>query len=119
MVSEENEEPIIVEKDFSGKYVVVFDPLDGSSNIDCNVSVGSIFGIYKKSPGPGTIEDALQPGHCLIASGYAMYGSSTQLVLTMGEGVKVFTLDPSIGEFILTDDNVRIPEKPKTVGAGD
>ena len=89
----------------SGKYAVVFDPLDGSSNIDCNVSVGSIFGIYKRktaSTGAASLEDVLQPGSELVGAGYAMYGSATQLVLTFGSGVNVFTLDPSIGEFLLT-----------------
>jgi fructose-1,6-bisphosphatase I len=116
MVSEEVPEPVHVEPSLAGKYSVVFDPLDGSSNIDCNVSVGSIFGIYRKDEaGPGTIGDVLQAGNKLVAAGYAMYGSSTQMVLTLGDSVNIFTLDPSMGEFILTDANVRIPEKPKTI----
>lgn len=116
MVSEENPEPIIVEEHLAGKYCIAFDPLDGSSNIDCNVSTGTIYGIYEKdNVGPGSISDVLLPGTHLVAAGYCMYGSSTQLVLTMGNGVHAFTLDPSIGEFILTASNLRIPDKPKTI----
>lgn len=116
MVSEENPEPIIVDSCMAGKYCVVFDPLDGSSNIDCNVSVGSIFGIYRnETEGPGTIADVLKPGTSLVAAGYCMYGSATQIVLSFGKGVSLFTLDPAIGEFILTNANVRIPAKPKTI----
>ncbi len=116
MVSEENDDPILVSGEQAGDFCCVFDPLDGSSNIDCNVSVGSIFGIYKKkSEGDGGLEDVLRPGKELVAAGYCMYGSSTQMVLTVGNGVNVFTLDPALGEFILTDKNVMIPEKPKTI----
>lgn len=112
----QNPEPVLLSGPKAGKYVVVFDPLDGSSNIDCNVSVGSIFGIYKRTNmDEVTVDDALQPGTALVAAGYAMYGSSTQMVLTLGEGVHIFTLDPSIGEFLLTDSNVRIPDPPQTV----
>lgn len=112
MVSEENEEVIEVETDKQGKYVVVFDPLDGSSNIDCLATIGTIFGIYRKvSEGSPTIKDALQPGRNLVAAGYAIYGSATMLVLSLGNGVHSFLLDPSIGEFILTERNMRI--KPK------
>ena len=118
LVSEEVDDVIIIEESVRGKYVVVFDPLDGSSNIDCNVSVGSIFGIYKKSDPSSSacsVQDALQPGKNLVAAGYCMYGSSTQMVLTFGNGVNIFTHDPAIGEFILTHPNVRIPENPKTI----
>mmetsp|Transcript_26238 Transcript_26238/g.57285 ORF Transcript_26238/g.57285 Transcript_26238/m.57285 type:complete len:288 (-) Transcript_26238:4585-5448(-) len=110
MVSEEVEEPIVLQES-KGRYCVVFDPLDGSSNIDCNVSVGSIFGIYKKKDSsPGTVADVLQKGTELVAAGYCMYGSSTQLVLTFkGSGVHVFTHDPSVGEFLLTQKDVKIP----------
>ena len=120
MVSEENDEPIIVKEHPEAKYAAVFDPLDGSSNIDCNVSVGSIFGIYHRlSVGSEpTVADCLQPGSALVVAGYAMYGSSTELVLTFGEGVHMFSLDPSIGEFIQTRSNVRIPEKPQRVSLG-
>ncbi|XP_016945584.1 fructose-1,6-bisphosphatase 1 isoform X1 [Drosophila suzukii] len=114
MVSEENEKVIEVEVEKQGKYIVCFDPLDGSSNIDCLVSIGSIFAIYrKKSDGPPTVEDALQPGNQLVAAGYALYGSATAIVLGLGSGVNCFTYDPAIGEFILTDPNMRVPEKGK------
>ena len=118
LVSEELEEPLIVDDALQGNYCVCTDPLDGSSNIDCNVSTGTIFGIYKtdghkdKTSGLACV---LRPGRELVASGYCMYGSSTQLVVTFGNGVNGFTLDPSIGEFILTHPNIMIPDKPKTV----
>ncbi len=95
------------------KYVVVFDPLDGSSNIDVNVSVGTIFSIYRRisdPSGPVTIEDFLQPGTSLVAAGYVLYGTSTLLVYTTGHGVNGFTLDPSIGEFCLSHRDIKIPE---------
>ncbi|CAH4022902.1 unnamed protein product [Pieris brassicae] len=116
LVSEENSTVIEVETERRGKYVVCFDPLDGSSNIDCLVSVGSIFAIYKKtSEGEPTESDALRPGRELVAAGYALYGSATMMVLAIGKGkgVNGFMYDPSIGEFILTDPNMRIPEKGK------
>ncbi|XP_028165482.1 fructose-1,6-bisphosphatase 1 [Ostrinia furnacalis] len=116
LVSEENSSVIQVETERRGKYVVCFDPLDGSSNIDCLVSVGSIFAIYKKkSDGEPTEADALKPGNQLVAAGYALYGSATMMVLSLGKGkgVNGFMYDPSIGEFILTDPNMRIPEKGK------
>lgn len=112
IISEEDEE-IIRLKSSSGKYLVFTDPLDGSSNIDVNVSVGTIFSIYRRvsdlADEPG-LEDALQPGISQTAAGYVVYGSSTMLVYTTGLGVTTFTLDPSIGEFFLTDNNIRIPE---------
>ncbi len=116
MVSEESESLIPVPKGYhTGNYVVCFDPLDGSSNIDANVSVGSIFGIYKKVSGGdhGTEEDILQPGNKLYSAGYIIYGSSTMLVFSTGQGVHGFTLDPSIGEFLLSHENIRIPKKGK------
>ncbi|KAL7739135.1 hypothetical protein ACLKA6_001048 [Drosophila palustris] len=114
MVSEENENVIEVETERQGKYIVCFDPLDGSSNIDCLVSIGSIFAIYrKKSEGAPTVQDALQPGNQLVAAGYALYGSATAIVLGLGSGVNGFTYDPAIGEFILTDPNMRVPDKGK------
>ncbi|KAI4299041.1 hypothetical protein L6164_032537 [Bauhinia variegata] len=115
LVSEEVEEAIFVEPSKRGRYIVVFDPLDGSSNIDCGVSIGTIFGIYlaKDSHNP-TLDDVLQPGNKLVAAGYCMYGSSCTLVLSTGNsGVNGFTLDPSLGEFILTHPNIKIPEKGK------
>lgn len=113
LVSEENEQAIEVEIEKSGKYIVCFDPLDGSSNIDCLVSVGSIFGIYKKpeQSGESTLQAALQPGRNLIAAGYALYGSATMIVLSIGHGVNGFTYDPAIGEFILTEKNMRMPDR--------
>ncbi|XP_050350062.1 fructose-1,6-bisphosphatase 1 isoform X2 [Nymphalis io] len=116
LVSEENSSVLQVETERRGKYVVCFDPLDGSSNIDCLVSVGSIFAIYRKvSSGEPTEADALRPGNNLVAAGYALYGSATMMVLSIGKGkgVNGFMYDPSIGEFILTDPNMRIPDKGK------
>lgn len=114
MASEENEDPIIVERDRKhGKHVVVFDPLDGSSNIDVNVSVGTIFSVLRREPDPtGTrdvMADVLQPGHKQIAAGYVVYGSSTMLVYSAGNGVHGFTLDPSIGAYLMSHENVRMP----------
>uniref|UniRef100_A0A8C5RNI3 Fructose-1,6-bisphosphatase 1 n=1 Tax=Laticauda laticaudata TaxID=8630 RepID=A0A8C5RNI3_LATLA len=112
IVSEENKEAVIVEDDRQGKYVVCIDPLDGSSNIDCLVSIGTIFGIYKKvSPGAPCQKDALQSGRNLVAAGYALYGSATMLVLALESGVNCFMLDPAIGEFILVNKDVKIKKK--------
>ena len=99
---------------FLGKYVVSFDPLDGSSNIDCLVSIGSIFAIYRKSTdGPVSKEHSMLRGRDIVAAGYALYGSATMLVLSLGDGVNGFMLDPAIGEFILTDANMKIPQRGK------
>lgn len=117
MASEEDEDIIHIPPEFYiGKYVLLFDPLDGSSNIDANVSIGTIFSIYRRiSPGngPGTLEDCLQPGFKQVAAGYIIYGSSTIFVYTAGNGVHGFTLDPSFGEFILSHPNIRTPKKGK------
>ncbi|CAN6355029.1 unnamed protein product, partial [Urochloa humidicola] len=114
LVSEENEEAIFVDPALRGKYCVCFDPLDGSSNIDCGVSIGTIFGIYMiKDKDTVTLDDVLQPGTNMLAAGYCMYGSSCTLVLSTGNGVNGFTLDPSLGEFILTHPNIKIPKKGK------
>ena len=113
MASEENEDFIpIPEKFETGNYCVLFDPLDGSSNIEANVSVGTIFSIHRKvSDHPrGCVQDCLQPGHKQVAAGYILYGSSTMLVYTTGNGVHGFTLEPSIGEFLLSHPNIRIPQ---------
>ncbi len=115
IASEENENFVAFksEKSKNGKYVVLFDPLDGSSNIDVNVSIGTIFSIYKRlSPigNEATIEDMLQPGTEQIVAGYVLYGSSTMLVYTTGNGVNGFTLDPSIGEFCLSHSDMKMPE---------
>jgi fructose-1,6-bisphosphatase I len=116
MASEEEKEIIpIPDKYPKGKYVLLFDPLDGSTNIDFNVSVGTIFAIYKRktASGPGTAEDVLQKGTEIVAAGYMVYGSSTMLVYTAGHGVNGFTLDFNIGEFLLSHPNIRLPERPK------
>jgi len=116
MASEENEGILpIPEKYPTGKYVLLYDPLDGSSNIDYNMSIGTIFSVYrrKSESGPGTLEDCLQPGRDLVAAGYLLYSTSTMLVYTTGRGVHGFTLDPSVGEFLLTHPNVQIPAKPQ------
>jgi fructose-1,6-bisphosphatase I len=115
MASEENEEPVVVPRDRKrGRYVVVFDPLDGSGNIDVNVSVGTTFSILRRDPDPTGERDpnidVLQPGRQQIASGYVVYGSSTTLVYTAGHGVFGFTLDPAIGAYVLSHDNIRMPE---------
>ncbi|XP_012246906.1 fructose-1,6-bisphosphatase 1 [Bombus impatiens] len=113
LVSEENTNAIEVETEASGKYIVCFDPLDGSSNIDCLVSIGSIFAIFKKpnESRPSMEANALQPGKNLLAAGYAIYGSATMMVLSTGHGVNGFTYDPAIGEFILTEKDLRIPPR--------
>ena len=115
--SEEEPDLIPIPEEFPlGKYVCVFDPLDGSSNIEANVSIGTIFGIYiRVSPGgrPGKMEDLLQPGYKQVCAGYVIYGSSTMLVYTSGSGVYGFTLDPSYGEFVLSHEQIKIPRKGK------
>ncbi|KAJ6920231.1 hypothetical protein NC651_013978 [Populus alba x Populus x berolinensis] len=114
LVSEEDEEATFVEPSRRGRYCVVFDPLDGSSNIDCGVSIGTIFGIYMvKDDHEPTLDDVLQPGKNMLAAGYCMYGSSCTFVLSTGTGVNGFTLDPSLGEFILTHPDIKIPKKGK------
>ncbi len=117
MASEEEEDIVQIPKEFHlGKYVLLFDPLDGSSNIDANISIGTIFSIYKRiTPDgtPGTMEDCLQPGVKQVAAGYIVYGSSTMLVYTAGAGVHGFTLDPAFGEFILSHPNIQTPKKSK------
>lgn len=115
IASEENDDFIAFtsESAKNGKYVVLFDPLDGSSNIDVNVSIGTIFSIYKRKSELGTLatlEDMLQVGNKQVAAGYVLYGSSTMLVYTTGQGVNGFTLDPSIGEFCLSHPNMKMPE---------
>ncbi|CAL8328297.1 unnamed protein product [Arctogadus glacialis] len=114
LVSEENETLIVTPKEKRGKYVVCFDPLDGSSNIDCLASIGTIFAIYKRtSEGEPTVQDALQPGSQIVCAGYALYGSATLVALSTGAGLNFFMLDPAIGEFILTERNVKIKPKGK------
>ncbi len=114
MASEEMDDPLDIPEGYpKGRYLLVFDPLDGSSNIDVNVSVGSIFSILRAAddePTPISHEAFLQPGSKQVAAGYALYGPSTMLILTVGNGVVGFTLDPALGEFMLTHPNLTIPE---------
>jgi len=116
MASEEMDEPLpITDNVPRGPYLLVFDPLDGSSNLDINISVGSIFSVLR-APDPGrppTEADYLQPGTRQIAAGYALYGPSTMIVLSLGEGTHGFTLDREIGAFILTHPHLRVPETSK------
>ena len=114
--SEELPELTVVSDDPRARYIVLFDPLDGSSNIDVNVSIGTIFAILRRerdAPHPATREDALRPGRDLVAAGYVVYGSSTVLVLTTGRahGVHAFTYDPEVGEFFLSHENIRCPRR--------
>src|SRR5262245_46665792 len=111
MASEENDEPTLVPRDAEhGKYVVIFDPLDGSSNIDVNVSVGTIFSILRREPGlRDPLLDVLQPGLRQMAAGYVVYGSSTMLVYTTGNGVHGFTLDPAIGAYTISHERMTMP----------
>src|SRR5262249_50860979 len=114
LVSEENEEPAALHSPSPGaKYAVVFDPLDGSSNIDVNASVGTIFSIFRvNGDATSPTEAVLQPGRQQVAAGYVLYGTSTVLVYTtIGSGVHMFTLDPAVGAYFLTQENVRMPER--------
>jgi fructose-1,6-bisphosphatase I len=115
MASEEHADILPIPPEYrTGKYVLLFDPLDGSSNIDFNIPVGTIFAVYRRisEDGPGTLEDCLQPGRNLVVAGYLIYGSSTMFVYTTGHGVHGFTLDPSVGEFLLSNPHIRISEEP-------
>jgi fructose-1,6-bisphosphatase I len=112
MASEENEDLLQIPANYpAGKYVLLYDPLDGSGNIDANITIGTIFSIYRRvsSSGPGTMEDVLQPGHRQVAAGYILFGSSMMFVYSTGHGVHGFTLDPSVGEFLLSHENLRMP----------
>jgi len=113
IASEENNTYVPIESSLNAKYVVLFDPLDGSSNIDVNVSIGTIFAIYRRTSKDGVcqLDDFLQDGAEQVASGYVLYGSSTMMVYTTGKGVNGFTLDPSIGEFCLSHADMKIPQK--------
>jgi fructose-1,6-bisphosphatase I len=118
MASEEAEDFLPIPDRFrAGKYVLLYDPLDGSSNIDANVSIGTIFSIHRKiTEGErGTVVDCLQPGSEQVAAGYVVYGSSTMLVYSTGHGVHGFTLDPSIGEFLLSHPQIRIPSPGRRI----
>lgn len=116
MASEENADIIPVPERFTrGDYVLIFDPLDGSSNIDVNINVGTIFSIHKRISATvdPCMDDVLQPGYKQVAAGYVLYGPSTMLVYTTGMGVHGFTLDPSVGEFLLSHPDMRIPQSGK------
>ena len=122
MASEERENVVPISSDKSlGDYIMAFDPLDGASNINVNINIGSIFSIYKKiSKGKnGCLEDFLQPGKKQVAAGYIIYGSSTMFVYTTGNGVYGFTLDPSIGEFMLTHEKITLPTKCKNFSVNE
>jgi fructose-1,6-bisphosphatase I len=116
MASEERPDPIPIPKKYpKGQYVLLYDPLDGSSNIEANVTIGTIFAVHRRvtKAGDGTLEDCLQPASRLVAAGYCIYGSSTILVYTTGHGVHGFTLDPSLGEFLLSHPDIRTPPRGK------
>ena len=116
MASEEQEDILEIPPQFQkGSYVLIYDPLDGSSNIDVNVSIGTIFAIYRclDWANRGRLEDCLQPGRKLVAAGYVLYGSSTMLVYSTGHGVHGFTLDPELGEFLLSHENMTLPNPPR------
>ena len=124
MASEEMADPIPIPQQFrKGPYVFVFDPLDGSSNIDANVNIGTIFGIYRRRDPvegqDGTLGDLLQPGRALVCAGYIVYGPSTMLVYSTGQGVHGFTLDPSVGEFLLSHPNIQTPARGKIYSANE
>jgi fructose-1,6-bisphosphatase I len=121
VASEEDEEPTILRRAADGgKFCVIFDPLDGSSNLDVCVSVGTIFSILRNDPSvPGAVETLCQPGNRQVAAGYILYGSSTLFVLTTGNGVDMFVLDPSIGSFVLVKSHIRIPGVGKTYSVNE
>ncbi len=112
LVSEEDEEPVTFDRSLDlGKYIIIFDPLDGSSNIDVNVNVGTIFSVHRRLKTGSLHESILQHGTEQVAAGYVVYGPSTVLVYTTGHGVHGFTLDPTIGAFVLSHENMKMPEK--------
>ncbi len=122
MVSEESQGLMSIPDRYTkGKYVLVYDPIDGSSNIDANVSIGSIFGIFRRVTDSenGTEEDCLQPGYKLAAAAYAIFGPSTMFVYCTGKGVHGFTLDPSVGEFLLSHENMRMPKRGRTYSVNE
>jgi len=119
LVSEENEQPVTIDRSESGKYIIVFDPLDGSSNIDVNVSVGTIFSILRRPEGTHGEAAVLQPGWKQVAAGYVVYGSSTIFVYTAGRGVFGFTLEPEIGAFVLSYANMKMPVRGNTYSVNE
>ncbi len=123
LASEENERPLMVHNESpNARYAVVFDPLDGSSNIDVNVSVGTTFSIFRR-PVDAELNEAsrwlLQPGDAQVAAGYVVYGSSTMMVYSVGNGVHGFTLDPAIGAYVLSHENIRMPEQGSSYSANE
>lgn len=121
IASEEDDEPrVLQEVQEEDSYIIMFDPLDGSSNIDVNVSVGTIFTIFRNPPEiQGAARSVLQPGSAQVASGYVLYGSSTVLVYTCGHGVHQFTLDPQFGAYLLTRENMKMPEHAGTYSVNE
>lgn len=122
MASEEEAEPIAVPDRYAtGKYALLFDPLDGSSNIDVNATIGTIFSVQRRvtSGKHGSLPDCLQRGSAQVAAGYVVYGSSTMLVYTTGDGVHGFTLDPTVGEYFLSHQDIRIPTRGKTYSVNE
>ncbi|HZM16430.1 MAG TPA: class 1 fructose-bisphosphatase [Candidatus Krumholzibacteria bacterium] len=122
MASEEMADPILIPQHHrKGPYVFLFDPLDGSSNIDANVNIGTIFGIHRKTSAgeDGTLGDLLQKGRSMVCAGYIVYGPSTMLVYTTGHGVHGFTLDPSVGEFLLSHPEIQLPKRGKIYSANE
>jgi fructose-1,6-bisphosphatase I len=114
MASEENEDILQIPEDYPhGKYVLIYDPLDGSGNIDANITIGTIFSIYTRvtESGMGRLEDVLQPGYKQVAAAYVLFGSSMMFVYCTGHGVHGFTLDPSVGEFLLSHEDMKIPRR--------
>jgi fructose-1,6-bisphosphatase I len=114
MASEENEDLLHIPEQYPhGRYVLLYDPLDGSGNIDANITIGSIFSIHRRrsAGGKGTMEDVLQRGSDQVAAGYVLYGSSMMFVYCAGHGVHGFTLDPTVGEFLLSHENIQIPRR--------
>jgi fructose-1,6-bisphosphatase I len=119
LASEEMEQPYFIPENCSlGRYTLLYDPIDGSSNIDVDLSVGSIFAI-RQSAGTTADDDLLQTGRSQIAAGYILYGASTMLVYSIGKGLHAFTLDPTLGEFILTDEHIRVPPSGKVYSVND
>ncbi|WP_448560739.1 class 1 fructose-bisphosphatase [Trichothermofontia sp.] len=122
LASEEMEQPYYIPENCPiGRHTLVYDPIDGSSNVDIDLNVGSIFAVRQQEglDEDGTAQDLLQPGRKQIAAGYVLYGPSTQLVYTIGKGVHLFTLDPSLGEFILSAENIRVPEHGPVYSANE
>jgi len=123
LASEEDEEPFVVPETYRrGPYVVCVDPLDGSSNIDVNATIGTIFGVFRRLSPIGTeptLEDLLQPGTALVAAGYIVYGSGTMFVISTGERVSGFTLDPTVGEFFLSHPNLTLEPRGKTFSVNE